>query len=378
MKVLVNGIGITNSGGLIVLEKFFIECLEVESENIFVIILSKNPLISSLVDRYRVYQRFDFRVLEIRNYMHRLYFENFGFKDIIRECDIDLIYNFTGSAQPFLNCLQLVKIHNLLFYSNRLNKRYREKFKFFLWISQILFKSIVFRFMLKRTRYIEIQSKHIECSLSDFINTTDKRIFIKSDIDVVNSSFKAPKHYNFSKKIKFLYIVGPHFDYMHKNFIDFTRGMVRLIKLGFDFEIDITLTKDQLAQSTLWDKSLDAVTNFYGYLNDPRDVEALFRDNTVLISTSIIETLGLHVIEAIKNGILTITPKEYYANEVYGEDRYCYELFSDKSLSNTIMNILNDEDVITNKILVQQRHLRENEMNKFNNVIDIFSEVLNV
>ena len=165
---------------------------------------------------------------------------------------------------------------------------------------------------------------------------------------------------------------------MHKNFIDFTRGMVRLINLGFDFEIDITLTQDQLAQSTIWDKSLDAVTNFYGYLNDPKDVEALFRDNTVLISTSIIETLGLHVIEAIKNGILTITPKEYYANEVYGEDRYSYELFSDKSLSNTIMNILNDEDVITNKILVQQRHLKENEMNKFNNVIDIFSEVLNV
>ena len=85
-------------------------------------------------------------------------------------------------------------------------------------------------------------------------------------------------------------------------------------------------------------------------MNDPREVEALFRDNTVLISTSIIETLGLHVIEAIKNGILTITPNEYYANEVYGEDQYCYELFSDKSLSNTIMNILNDEDIITNKI----------------------------
>ena len=143
MKVLVNGIGITNSGGLIVLEKFFIECLEVDSENTFVIVLTKNPLISSLVNRYRVYQRFDFRVLEIRNYMHRLYFENFGFKDIISECDIDLIYNFTGSAQPFLNCLQLVKMHNLLF-SKRLNKRYRDKSKFFLWISQVFVKRFCF------------------------------------------------------------------------------------------------------------------------------------------------------------------------------------------------------------------------------------------
>ena len=155
--------------------------------------------------------------------------------------------------------------------------------------------------MLRRAQYIEIQSKHVEACLSDFINFTNKRFFIKSDIDVVNSSIKAPKRYDFSKKIKFLYIVGPHFDYIHKNFYDFTTGMVDLIKLGVNFEIDITLTEDQLAISSLWNKSLDSRTNFHGYLNDPQDVEALFCDNTVLISTSIIETLGLHVIEAIKN-----------------------------------------------------------------------------
>jgi hypothetical protein len=46
----------------------------------------------------------------------------------------------------------------------------------------------------------------------------------------------------------------------------------------------------------------------------------LFCDNTILISTSIIETLGLHVIEGIKNGITTITPDESYANIVYGSE----------------------------------------------------------
>jgi hypothetical protein len=374
----VNGIGITNSGGLVVLEKLFKECIEVGTENTFVFILTNSPLISSLVGRYQGCDGFEFRVLEIRSYIHRLYFENIGFKDIIRECDIDLIYNFTGSAQPYLDCLQLVKMHNLLFYSRRLNKRYREKFEFILWIRQVLLKGFVFRFMLRRARYIEIQSKHVEACLSDFINLTNKHVFIKSDIGVDNSSIKAPKHYDFSEKIKFIYIVGPHFDYMHKNFFDFTRGMLELIKLGFDFEIDITLTEDQLATSSLWDNSLNSRTNFHGYLNDPQYVEGLFCDNTVLISTSIIETLGLHVIEAIKNGILTITPKEYYANEVYGIDRYCYELFSNNSLSNTVMNIINDEDIITDKILAQQRYLRENEMSKFNNVVDVFAEVLNV
>lgn len=373
-----NGIGITNSGGLIVLEKLFKECLEVETENTFVFILTNGPLIRSLVGRYQGYESFEFRVLEIRSYMYRLYFENVGFKDIIRECDIDLVYNFTGSAQPYLDCLQLVKMHNLLFYSKRLNKRYREKFEYILWFRQVLLKGFVFRLMLRRAHYIEIQSKHVEGCLSDFINLTNKHVFIKSDIEVVYSSIKAPKHYDFSEKIKFLYLVGPHFDHMHKNFFDFTRGMVELIKLGVDFEIDITLSEDQLATSSLWDKSLDSRTNFHGYLNDPQDIESLFCDNTVLISTSIIETLGLHVIEAIKNGVLTITPKEHYANEVYGIDRYCYELFVNNSLSNTVIDIVNDEDIVTDKILAQQRYLRESEMSKFNNVVDVFTEVLNV
>ena len=86
----------------------------------------------------------------------------------------------------------------------------------------------------------------------------------------------------------------------------------------------------------------------------------------------------MHVIEAIKNGILTITPKEHYASEVYGIDRYCYELFSKDSLSNAVIKILNDENIIVNKILAQQRYLRKNEMNKFNNVVDVLTEVLNV
>ena len=52
--------------------------------------------------------------------------------------------------------------------------------------------------------------------------------------------------------------------------------------------------------------------------------------------------------------------------------------FSNNSLSNTVMNIFNDENIITKKILSQQRYLRENEMNKIKNVIDVFEEVLNV
>ena len=48
---------------------------------------------------------------------------------------------------------------------------------------------------------------------------------------------------------------------------------------------------------------------------------SLFYDNTVLISTSVVETLGLHVIEGIKNSVI-ITPNEQYADVVYGKNRF--------------------------------------------------------
>ena len=36
--------------------------------------------------------------------------------------------------------------------------------------------------MLSRSRYVDIQSKHVKSHLSDFVNTEDKIFFIKSDI----------------------------------------------------------------------------------------------------------------------------------------------------------------------------------------------------
>ena len=239
-------------------------------------------------------------------------------------------------------------------------------------------KRVVFKFMLNRSKCIEIQSKHVEVCLSDYIDIKNKDVFIKSDVDVTDNAFRAPRKYDFSKKLKFLYIVGPHFNYTHKNFLDFTNGMVELAKLNVDFEISITLLKDQLAGSKLWNDLLNSHTNFYGYVDDPKKLEALFCDNTILISTSVIETLGLHVVEGIRNGVVTITPNEDYAEVVYGKKRYCYELFDVNSLCKTITGMVKDADIITDTIMVQQKYLRENEMSKFKNIVAVFREVLNV
>ena len=376
LKVLVNGIGVSDSGGVVVLEKLIGECLELRVEHEFIFVLTDGEFMQALVEKYQPYDNFEFKLLSFKNQLKRLYFENFVFQNIISHNNIDLTYNFTGTMQFFSKCPQLIKIQNLLFFSKKLDNRYKEKAKFILWIRQVLLKGLVFRFMLSRSKFIEIQSQHVGSCISDYINTKDKKIFIKSDIKIDASSFKEPRRYDFTKKIKFLYIVGPHFDYMHKNFIDFTTAMVDLVKLGVNFEINITLSEAQVAQSNLWNSSLDGKTNFHGYITDPEKKQDLFCDNTVLISTSIIETIGLHVVEAVKSGVITITPNENYADEVYGKDRLSYELFYSGGLAKTITDLINKEHAISNIIISQQKYLRENEASKFNNIMDVFKEVM--
>lgn len=61
---------------------------------------------------------------------------------------------------------------------------------------------------------------------------------------------------------------------------------------------------------------MNSYTNFHGYVDDPKKLKALFCDNKILISTVVIETLGLHVLEGIRNGVGTITLNDDYAEVV--------------------------------------------------------------
>ena len=375
MNILINALGITDSGGVTVLKKLFEE-LSKEHSNKYVILCNKNQSVIKLIINYKLQMNFEFKVIKDLGIFKRVYYENFIFKEIIKDSSIDLIYNFSGSSQFFIKTPQLVKTHNLLFYTKKLDRFYQSRL--ILWIRHVFLKRIFFKFMLNRSRHIEIQSPHVKSCLSDFIKMKDKVFYIKSDIDISDSFFLTPKQYDFNKKINFLYIIGPHFEYPHKNIKDFTNAMLGMKNSNINYEITITLSEEQLSASTCWDCSLNTETNFLGYIDSREELKNLFCDNTILISTSVIETLGLHVVEAIQNGILTIVPGEEYASSVYGNKMFKYDLFNKDSLISVIMNILNYKNSFEMKILDIQEDLRKSEMTKFRSILDIFDEVINV
>ena len=373
-NIIVNALGIQDSGGITVLAKFMKELINTEYK--FLVVCNYNKNVLSLVETYTKYENFKFQLIQNKGLLHRLYIENIVFRSIIKKNEINIIYNFSGTAQFFSKVLQLTKVHNLLFYSKRNDNVYFEKRKYLPWLKQIFLKRIVFHSMIKQTKNIEIQSSHVKEYMSDFIDISKKEFFIKSDIETDNDLFHNPNEYDFSRKLRYLYIVGPHFEYLHKNFEDFVKAMNKLKEDGCDFEVVVTLTKEQLHNSRLWDKSLDEKTIFLGYVSKD-ELKKQFQDNTILISTSVIETLGLHVIEAVQNGILAIIPTEKYSLDVYGDNVLTYELFDCESLVQTIkdINLLNNNEV-EDIIHKNQQYLISNENKKYKSIITIFDEIL--
>ena len=106
-------------------------------------------------------------------------------------------------------------------------------------------------------------------------------------------------------------------------------------------------------------------------------MEVLFSNNVILISTSVTETLGLHVIEATLNGVLCIVPNELYSKSVYGNSVLTYNLFHCESLMETVIRLKSyNNSVCHSLILDNQDYIYRNENNKYRNSLSIFNDVL--
>jgi len=376
MKVLVNAFGISSAGGITVLKKTIDEFLD-NQENQYYIFVFSNQNILNLVQKFNNIDNIHFKIYNNYGILFRLLRENLHFLCFVLRNNISLIYNFTGTRQLIFGIPVIVKIQNLLFFTKKLDSIYFNNYKKILWFKQIWLKRFIFLFMLKFTKNIEIQSIHVKGELSNFINVDNKTFFVKNDFFVDQSQFSKPVKYDFDKKITFLYIVGPHFSFPHKNIGDFVKTMVMLFESGLNFHINITLNYEELKKSGFWDDKLNKITSFLGYIDSNKTMKNLFSNNVILISTSVTETLGLHVLEAIQHGVVCIVPNESYSENVYGESVLTYNLFDCESLIETIIRLKSYNNSACHALILDnQRYICHNENKKYSDSLSIFNDVL--
>jgi glycosyltransferase involved in cell wall biosynthesis len=375
-NILVNALGIRDSGGLATLKKTLNE-LKSEIHNDYYIFTFEGKYLSNLLANYINVSHLHFLTIKDKGIIYRICYENFYFPFFCKNNHIVLIYNLTGSSQFFSKILSIVKVQNLLFFSKKLDLAYIDHNKWWLWIRQVWLKRLVFSFMLRNSKHIEIQSEHVKEELSKFININNKNFYVKSDIHVEPIEKLITRQYNFQESVTFLFITGPHFYLPHKNIVDFVKSMVRLLELGMDYRINITLSYEQLNKSGLWNNQLNNVTSFLGYLDETKKIQSLYTDNSILVSTSVIETLGLHVIDAILNDIVCIVPDENYSEFVYGVDIPTYKLYDDNSLTMEILKLTSCNNHECQSIISScQSHIFESEKRKIKSSVSLFTQIV--
>lgn len=373
MKILINTLAIVDSGGVTVLASL-LEKIAISDRDCLICYYHSLHL-DTLISQYIEEPKLTFIGFPKRNFLHRLFLENIIFTKLIKDQKIDFIYNFSGSAQPFIKVPQIIKLQNMMFYSNKLDHRYGDLGYKKAWIKQIWLKRQIFKFLYKDQYYFEIQADHVADGVQKYLSKMN-HYYTVSDINVRDSEFTPPKNYDFNKPLNFLFIVGPHYDIVHKNFRDFMNIMKALQQYNIKYTITITLDKQKLQNSNLWYHELNELTQFTGYLKH-NEIKNLFLDNTILVSTSIIETLGLHVVEAIKNGILVLVPNEPYSQDVYGQDVSKYELYNINSAIDEIFRVIKlSTNEIKDKIHNCQSHLISTEKKKFKTFFEIIDIIL--
>jgi hypothetical protein len=371
--ILVNAFGIVDSGGTRVLEKFLTEASR-NDQFTFEVFCYFSEDVEYIT---KTFPEIKFNIRKRQNIIMRLLYENIVFKYYELKGKFDLIYNFSGSAQFTISASkQIIKIHNLLFYSKKLDHFYYKQGQRLTWLKQVFIKRCVFLQMIKKAQHLEVQSEHVAKALEDFVDMTKKRIWIKSDVVFDEPRLLNKPKYKLKEKITFLYIVGNHFAHINKNIGDFVNAMVQLQGENIEFEIKITASREHLTNSSIWNDRLTPITEFLGYIQDKNQLYSHFKDNTILISTSIIETLGLHVFEAINHNVLCVVPNEPYSNTLYGPYAPKYELGKPNNMVTIILEIFSKNRGSIEGIIAEIRnYIITREQNKFASFIEILQKI---
>ena len=369
-NILFNALGIQDSGGITVLNLALKEFQKTKKYRVH-LFLYKNVNTIQLCEEYIQSSQYNISYVTYKNLLYRIFYENLYFPYYCRTQNIDIVYNFSGLAQLFMKNKQLVKIQNLRFYSKALDQMYYHKKEYFHWLKQIYSKRLILLFMLRSIKNYELQSSHVENNLSDYLRMDTTRVFIKSDILINEELISCPREYSRNKMLTILFIVGPHFETLHKNIDDFLIAMYELSKTDVDYRIKITIDKKDLEKHEHWNDTIDSKIEYLGYLPSCQ-IKDLFQDNSILISTSIIETIGLHVIESIINGVVPIVPALKYSYCVYGKDVPTYMVSDPNSLVSKILNIHSLSDTQVKQIICEnQQYIVNNERSKHKSVVEI-------
>jgi len=308
--IVVNAVASIHSGALAVLKNFILNAIDTE---FYFLIFTGIPIDIPEECNIRII------VKSNRTRLNRLYWDNFELNKELKSlnCVPDLVFSLQNTDFKVDHLVpHVVFFHNpFMLYDKSWN--FFNKNERVFWFYKVVYKLIV-KNSLNRQTVLIVQSQWAKKALikKGFFNFSIK-VFKESR----STKLKKISIFNGRQTIQLFYPATPLSYKNHKFLFDLLNYIKEFDTALFSrIKLNLTISKEDLLNLKLMNsyRNIEEAVLLNGYI-DQSKVEKLYRESDFLIFPSLIETLGLPLLEASECGINIISINLEYAREVLSD-----------------------------------------------------------
>ena len=322
MKIAVVNFAADTGGALSILRDFYEYIKENDSENEWVFLLSDmyieetDKIKVMLVSKYK------------ESWLKRLKFDYINGKSIIKELNVDSIFNLQNTAIRGLKKKQNLYVHQSLPFQNIKKFSFLKKSECKMAVYQNLIGFLI-KSSIKKCDNIIVQTQWMKTSI------LSKNLCSKNKINVVPPNIEIKEASNITCEMnKFFYPAGDLFYKNHRIINDAINLLNKDLDLDLDLEVIFTIDKRP---------DYDEKIKFVGNL--PRkEVYSRYKSN-ILIFPSYIETYGLPLAECrASNGLVLAADTEFSREILAGyKNAYFFDYKNPAELACLMKKVMNGE-----------------------------------
>lgn len=331
MKIVVFDVPASTGGALSILTDFYKETISYKNKKIEWHFILSTP---EFKER---------RNVKIHNYpwikktwFHRLYFDYFYSKKIIKKLNPDKIISLQNTLIPS-NKNQILYVHQAIPFS-KYKIKIRRNFK--LWIYQNIISKIIFR-SIKKADKIIVQTQWFKDACVTKTNINSNKVIVVNPrvpkIDINEFSLDQNPY-------RFFYPAS--FELYKNHEVIFEAVKLLKMKNENNFEMILTIDEESIKKNKKLFKKYekyDLPIKYAGQLSHSQVLN--FYKSSVLVFPSYIETFGLPLIEAKKSNSIILVADEPYSREVLENysNVYFFKAFDADVLSSYMYDIIKGE-----------------------------------
>jgi glycosyltransferase involved in cell wall biosynthesis len=347
MKLVIDAVGIKHSGGAVVLLDFISTAIkDCRIYSIYIFVSPKSVRNFTLAENKKVYEIE--QVMAEKSYLYRIWWSQFGLTKECRKINADVAICMTGisrldSSVPYMTFIQ----QSLPFAKESIPEMgYKKKLN--IWVTRKLMAR-----SCKRASEVMVQTSTMKQSVLDTFHLDNEQVVVVTPPMPIHKHVKPePVIPKIEKKVRFLYVGS---NAAHKNIRTLIEGFHHLYRTHPNIELCLTFAKAHPLNEISWITCL-------GFL-EHNQIWAAYQDADIYVMPSLVETVGLPLMEAMSVGLPILVADRAYAHEICQDAAIYFDPLSPLDLSNKAKKLLEDKNTY-NKLSMKSKMLYKSKVSK--------------